>query len=77
MSKDIELTPKQQRFVELYDGNATATARRAGYSEKTAEQQGCRLLRNVKVSEAIRHRENEEKHIRIADRTSARNSGQR
>tara|TARA_R100000152_G_C6768565_1_gene194104 strand:+ start:311 stop:721 length:411 start_codon:yes stop_codon:yes gene_type:complete len=70
MSKDIELTPKQQRFVELYDGNATATARRAGYSEKTAEQQGCRLLRNVKVSEAIRHRENEEKHIRIADRTS-------
>ncbi len=50
-----KLTPKQQRFVEEYllDLNATAAARRAGYSEKTAEQQGPRLLGNVGVAAAI------------------------
>jgi phage terminase small subunit len=49
------LTPKQQRFVQEYlvDLNATAAARRAGYSEQTAEQQGYRLLRNVQVAAAV------------------------
>lgn len=49
------LTPKQRRFVDEYlvDLNATAAARRAGYSAKTAEQQGPRLLVNVGVSSAI------------------------
>lgn len=49
------MTPRQQRFVEEYliDLNATAAARRAGYSAKTAEQQAARLLVNVKVAEAI------------------------
>ena len=37
----------------LNDLNATQAAMRAGYSEKTAESQGCRLLRNVKVQSAI------------------------
>ena len=48
-------TPKKQRFVEEYlvDNNATQAAIRAGYSARTAESQGCRLLRDVKVSEAI------------------------
>lgn len=46
-----ELTPKQRRFVEEYliDLNATQAAIRAGYSAKTAEVQGCRLLRNAQV----------------------------
>jgi phage terminase small subunit len=50
------LTDKQQRFVEEYliDLNATQAAIRAGYSAKTAEQQGSRLLRNVQVQQAVR-----------------------
>ncbi len=51
----MSLTPKQARFVEEYlvDLNATQAAIRAGYSAKTAEQQGARLFRNVKVAAAI------------------------
>ncbi|MCJ7587525.1 MAG: terminase small subunit [Candidatus Aminicenantes bacterium] len=50
-----KLGPKQARFVEEYlvDLNATQAAIRAGYSRKTAEAQGSRLLRNVKVADAI------------------------
>ncbi len=49
------LTPRQERFCQEYaiDLNATAAARRAGYSEKTAEQQGSRLFRNVQVKARI------------------------
>jgi phage terminase small subunit len=49
------LTAKQERFCQEYtiDLNATAAARRAGYSEKTAEQQGSRLFRNVQVKARI------------------------
>ena len=49
------LTPKQQRFVEEYliDLNATQAAIRSGYSERTANEQGSRLLANVSISEAI------------------------
>jgi len=49
------MTNRQKIFVKEYlvDLNATQAAIRAGYSEKTAEQIGCRLLRNVKVAEAI------------------------
>lgn len=51
----MSLTPKQQRFVEEYliDLNATQAAIRAGYSAKTAKQQGQRLLTNVDVSQAV------------------------
>lgn len=51
----MSLTPKQERFVAEYliDLNATQAAIRAGYSEKTATEQGSRLLTNVKVQEAI------------------------
>ncbi len=50
-----KLTPKQQCFVEEYliDLNATQAAIRAGYSEKTANEQGARLLANVSVSQTI------------------------
>ncbi|AJX00547.1 terminase small subunit [Burkholderia gladioli] len=53
MSK--QLTPKQQRFVEEYllDLNGSAAARRAGYSERTANEQAVRLLANVSVQSAI------------------------
>lgn len=54
-SDERELTPKQAAFVAEYlkDLNATAAARRAGYSERTADQQASRLLANVKVAAAI------------------------
>ena len=50
------LTEKQRRFVEEYlvDLNATKAAIRAGYSERTAQEQASRLLSNVMVQEAIR-----------------------
>lgn len=50
-----KLTPKQQLFVAEYlkDLNATQACIRAGYSAKTAEQQGPRLLGNVGVKAAI------------------------
>lgn len=51
----MALTIKQKIFVQEYlvDLNATQAAIRAGYSPKTAEVQGCRLLSNAKVQEAI------------------------
>lgn len=50
-----ELTPKQARFVQEYlvDLNATQAAIRAGYSPKTAKQQGARLLTNADVQKAV------------------------
>ena len=49
------VTPGQQRFVDEYlvDLNATQAAIRAGYSARTAEQQGPRLLGNAGVAAAI------------------------
>ncbi len=53
------MSPKQQRFAEEYvvDHNATQAAIRAGYSERTAKQQGSRLLTKVDVIEAVRAKE--------------------
>lgn len=49
------MTPKQEAFVREYliDLNATQAAIRAGYSARTAKQQGQRMLTNVDVAEAI------------------------
>ena len=46
-----KLTAKQQRFVDEYliDLNATQAAIRAGYSEKTAMQQGAKLSKNPEI----------------------------
>lgn len=51
----LRLTEKQQRFCEEYliDLNATQAAIRAGYSPRTANEQGARLLANVSISKAI------------------------
>jgi phage terminase small subunit len=53
--EDSPLTPMQERFCEEYivDLNATAAAKRAGYSAVTANQQGPRLLVNVGISARI------------------------
>lgn len=49
------MTERQRRFVDEYliDLNATQAAIRAGYSAKTADQQGSRMLANVKVQQEI------------------------
>lgn len=54
----MALTPRQQRFVDEYliDLNATQAATRAGYSKKTANEQGSRLLAHVSVSTEIARR---------------------
>lgn len=50
-----KLTAKQERFVQEYliDLNATKAAIRAGYSAKTAEQQGHQLLKKTSVAAAV------------------------
>ncbi|WP_175999423.1 terminase small subunit [Burkholderia stabilis] len=50
-----KLTAKQQRFVDEYlvDLNASAAARRAGYSAKTAGQIGEHLLKKVEVQSSL------------------------
>jgi phage terminase small subunit len=49
------LTPKQARFVAEYlvDLNAAAAARRAGYSAKTADQQGYENLKKPEIAAAV------------------------
>ena len=56
-----KLTDKQKKFVAEYlvDLNATQAAIRAEYSEKTARQQGQRLLTNVDIQAAIQERQKE------------------
>ena len=55
---DKKLTAKQQRFCDEYliDLNATQAAIRAGYSERTANEQGSRLLANVSVQKYLQKR---------------------
>ena len=54
------LTPKQQRFVEEYliDLNATQSAIRAGYSEKTAAVIGAENLIKPNIAKAIQEAQN-------------------
>lgn len=53
------LTDKQRRFVEEYlvDLNATQAAIRAGFSEKSASEQGYQLLHKTSVARAIAERQ--------------------
>lgn len=56
-----KLTPKQDRFCREYviDLNATQAAIRAGYSAKTANRTGCKLLSNAVISARIAEAVNE------------------
>ena len=51
----MALTLKQEQFCREYivDLNGTQAAIRAGYSEKTANEQAARLLTNVSVKEYV------------------------
>lgn len=51
------LSDKQRAFVLEYIAsgfNATKAAKAAGYSDRTADRQGSRLLKNVEISAAVR-----------------------
>lgn len=52
---ETKLTPKQARFVSEYrqDLNATQAAIRAGYSPRTANEQGARLLAKASVAKVL------------------------
>ena len=67
-----KLAPMQSVFVQEYliDLNATQAAIRAGYSAKTAEQQGYQLLQKPSVQAAIaaRQKEREQRIAVTADR---------
>ncbi|WP_162660683.1 terminase small subunit [Tuwongella immobilis] len=56
------LTPKQERFCQEYivDLNASAAARRAGYSHRTAGSIGEELLRKPEISARIRELKDEQ-----------------
>lgn len=60
---------KQQRFADEYliDLNATQAAIRAGYSAKTANRTGPRLLSNVVISEYIQAKLEEIHNQKTAD----------
>jgi phage terminase small subunit len=51
----MALNLQQQKFLTAYlkSGNATEAAKIAGYSEKTAAEQGTRLLRNAQIKAAV------------------------
>ncbi|MBF0620047.1 MAG: terminase small subunit [Candidatus Omnitrophica bacterium] len=63
-----QLSVKQQRFVQYYNGNATMAAIEAGYSRKTARSQGQRLLTNVDILMAVKEREKGMVMAKIATR---------
>lgn len=62
------LNEKQKAFCEYYASsfNATESAKKAGYSEKTAYSQGQRLLKNVEVSNYLKELAKTAKSSRVA-----------
>ena len=68
MSKQ-KLTVKQKAFADYYIelGNATQAAIKAGYSEKYANTNASKLLRNTAIAEYIAQRLAELESERIAD----------
>lgn len=65
----MKLTPKQKAFADEYlrSGNATAAAKSAGYSEKTATTMGSENLRKPYISAYIAERQKQIEDARIAD----------
>lgn len=65
----MALNEMQKAFADYYieTANATESAKRAGYSEKTAYSQGQRLLKNVEIYTYISERMAEQGEKRVAD----------
>lgn len=67
---DRNLTPKQLKFIEVYSGNGTEAARLAGYSgdDNVLGVTAHDLLKNPKIVEAIKARQNKAVRPLIASR---------
>lgn len=67
----MSLNEKQKAFCEYYASsfNATESAKKAGYSQKTARSIGQRLLTYVDVQKYLAELSNKAKTSRIADIT--------
>ncbi|MDD5476880.1 MAG: terminase small subunit [Candidatus Omnitrophica bacterium] len=63
-----KLTSRQKKFVDLYEGNATKAAIKAGYSKRTAYSIGQENLKKPEVIKALQEREKKETGPLIADR---------
>lgn len=65
----MKLNARQKAFCEFYvaSGNATESARKAGYSKRTARSIGQRLLTNVDIQSYIEELNKKVKDNRIAD----------
>jgi phage terminase small subunit len=63
------MTARQERFCQEFakTGNATLSAINSGYSEKTANEQGARLLANASIRERIKELQGEIKNKNIMD----------
>lgn len=70
MGTKTKLTFKQLKFIEAYDGNGTKAARIAGYpgSDAVLSVTASRLLRNVKIVDALKNRANKKLAPIIATR---------
>lgn len=64
----MALNARQRAFVEAYCGNATEAAVAAGYSAKYAGRNADKLLKNTKVQEALKEREDKRLASLIATR---------
>lgn len=62
------MNERQKRFAEIFAscGNAAKAAREAGYSAKTARQQGARLLTDVDILRYANQLQDEAAAVRIA-----------
>lgn len=65
----MELNPNQKKFCEYYikNGNASESAKLAGYSENSAKEQGARLLTNDNIKSYIQELSAPLEKSRIAD----------
>lgn len=70
--KETKLTPKQDAFVKEYilnGGNATQAAIKAGYSEKTANEQGAQNLAKLSIKKAIAEHQKKNEDVFIMSKT--------
>lgn len=69
-----ELTEKQRKFCDYYieTGNATESAKRAGYSERTARAIGCENLMKPNIARYIEKMNTRLASERIADMTEVK-----
>ena len=71
MKVKSKLTPRQDKFITFFieTGNASESARRAGYSSKSANVISCELLTKPKIQEEILRRSKgaQEKQIATAE----------